>query len=112
MTVKSLLFLSLSGSNSRLPDSRYDDIGVSSDDVDWVKESLDSLGVLSEIHFRAVRAYQYEPIPKPEDFDAVILGGSYHSVNDRYEWQIDVLRCSSFTERQDGQCWASAVVIS
>jgi len=92
MSAKSLLFISLSGSDSSLPPSRFEEIGRAGDELTWVEELLGSLGVLNTISYKGVRAYKYEPIPDPGDFDAVILGGSYHSVNDRFPWQLDAMR--------------------
>ena len=91
MSKKSLLFISLSGSDASLPASRYKDIGQSGDDVHWVKDLLGSLGVLTKLQYQGVRAYKNEPIPNPSEIDAVILGGSYHSINDGFQWQKDMM---------------------
>ena len=92
MVKKTILLISIHGADASLPDARFAEIGKSGDDIDWFENALESAGAMSEIDFHAVKAYEYEPIPKPTDFDAVILGGSYHSVNDRFPWQLDMLR--------------------
>lgn len=75
MAHKTLLYISLSGSDLSLPPNRYTDIGHEGDDVDWVHKIFGSLGVLSQICFEGVRPVLNEPLPDPSECDAVVLGG-------------------------------------
>ena len=92
MAPKSLLYISLTGSHPDLPAARYDGLEETGDDVRWVENQLKELGHFSAIRFRGVRPYQDEPLPEPLESDAVILGRSYHSVNERLPWQLGVMQ--------------------
>ena len=57
----------------------------------WLGCRLGDLGLLPHLDYDAVLLAAGEPLPPPGDHDAVILGGSIHSVLEGREWQQRIL---------------------
>ena len=62
------------------------------DDVEWFCTRVHELGLGDAVDVTAVRVCLGEAIPEAQGFDATIIGGSYHMVGERREWQQRVLR--------------------
>jgi GMP synthase-like glutamine amidotransferase len=87
MARKKLLHVSIQGSDSTLDPGRFEGVEETADDVRWVENRLIELGVRDRLEFTAAYTYNGESPPDPGSIDAVILGGSYPSVNAGLPWQ-------------------------
>lgn len=85
--MKRVLFVSMIGQPGRYDPSIYADVPGGDDEVHWVFLQLRDLGLADRIEYHGVFVCRGEALPEPEEADAVILGGSYHSVHDDLDWQ-------------------------
>ncbi|HER20343.1 MAG TPA: type 1 glutamine amidotransferase [Chromatiales bacterium] len=85
--MKRVLFVSMIGEPGRYDPAIYADIPGGDDEVHWVLLQLRELGLADRVDYRGVRICRGEALPAPGEADAVILGGSYHSVHDDLDWQ-------------------------
>jgi GMP synthase-like glutamine amidotransferase len=90
-TRKRVLLISLAGDDPSLDPVRFDGIADTTDDAVWFGNRLKELGLFDAIAFRTVYAFEGEALPALEDVDAVLIGGSYHSINDRLPWQLTTM---------------------
>ena len=88
---KRVLLISLAGDDPSLDPARFDGIADTTDDAVWFGNRLRELGLIDAIEFRTVQAFRGEALPDPEDVDAVFIGGSYHSINERLSWQLTTM---------------------
>jgi len=77
-------FLSILGDPGTFDPRVYDDLPGGADECRWV---ADSFAYLTDIGFTGVKVAEGEAIPAPATADVFILGGSYNSVHDGFEWQ-------------------------
>jgi GMP synthase-like glutamine amidotransferase len=77
-------FLSILGEPGTFDPSVYDDWPGGADECRWV---FDSFSYLPDVKFAGVKVAEGEAVPAPGTADAFILGGSYNSVHDGFEWQ-------------------------
>jgi len=82
-----LLFVSMIGEPGRYDPAIYAEIEGGDDEVYWFRSMLAKSGLLAEIDFSGVHLTRGEALPRAEDYDAIIIGGSYHSVHDGRPWQ-------------------------
>ena len=85
--MKRVLFVSMIGQPGRYDATVYDDLPGGDDEIHWVFLQLRDLGLADRIDYRGVFVCRGEALPDPDEADAVILGGSYHSVHDDLHWQ-------------------------
>lgn len=85
--MRRVLFVSMIGQPGRYDPSIYDGIPGGDNEVHWVFLRLRDLGLAGRIAYRGVFVCRGEALPGPDEADAVILGGSYHSVHDDLGWQ-------------------------
>lgn len=85
--MKRVLFISMIGAPGRYDPVIYADQPGGDDEAHWVFLQLDTLGPGDRIDYRGVFVCRGEALPEPDEADAVILGGSYHSVHDDLDWQ-------------------------
>ena len=85
--MKRVLFISMIGEPGRYDPRIYADQPGGDDEAHWVFRQLDALGLGQRIDYRGVYVCRGEALPEPDTADAVILGGSYHSVHDDLDWQ-------------------------
>jgi len=83
----SLLFVSMIGEPGRYDPAIFADVEGGDDEVFWFRSMLRKNGLLDAISFTGVHVTRGEALPKAEGFDAIIVGGSYHSVHDNRPWQ-------------------------
>lgn len=57
------------------------------DEVLWFDLLLAEIGVRDRVDYSGVRVALGEELPAPEAVDAVVVGGSFHSVHDGLDWQ-------------------------
>lgn len=88
MARKKVLLVSIAGSDDSLDPARFDDLAETNDDAVWFANRLSELGVFDAIEFGTVYAFEGEALPDPEKVDAIFVGGSYPSINDRLPWQL------------------------
>ena len=72
--------------------SFYADLPDTGDDQLFIANRLEEWGVLDQIDYRSVNVTLGDDIPDRDDFDAVIVGGSFHSMNENQPWQKRVVR--------------------
>jgi GMP synthase-like glutamine amidotransferase len=88
MTRPTLLFISQFAHPGTYDKAKWRRLLGEDDETIPFEAMLDSLGVLSSINYRGIRAHQSEPLPDDlGTVDAVILGGSYANISDHYDWQ-------------------------
>lgn len=85
--MKRVLFVSMIGQPGRYDASVYDGLPGGDDEVHWVFLQLRALGLADRIEYHGVFVCRGEALPAADEADAVILGGSYHSVHDDLAWQ-------------------------
>jgi len=85
--MKRVLFVSMIGQPGRYDSSIYEGLPGGDDEVHWVFLQLRDLGLADKIEFHGVFVCRGEALPAADEADAVILGGSYHSVHDDLDWQ-------------------------
>jgi GMP synthase-like glutamine amidotransferase len=85
--MKRVLFVSMIGQPGRYDPAVYEDQPGGDNEVHWVFLQLRGLGLADRIEYHGVFVCRGEALPEPDEADAVILGGSYHSVHDNLDWQ-------------------------
>ena len=85
--MKRVLFVSMIGQPGRYDPAVYEDQPGGDNEVHWVFLQLRELGLADRIEYHGVFVCRGEALPDPQEADAVILGGSYHSVHDDLDWQ-------------------------
>lgn len=85
--MKRVLFVSMIGEPGRYDASTYDEMPGGDNEVHWVFLQLRELGLADRIEYHGVFVCRGEALPAADEADAVILGGSYHSVHDDLHWQ-------------------------
>jgi len=79
-----LCFLSILGEPGTYDPAVYEGIKGGDDDRVWF---ADAFGHLPGVTIRGYRISHGDPIPAPHDGDLFVLGGSYNSVHDGFDWQ-------------------------
>jgi len=87
MMKKRLLYISMTGTPDIYDPAPYADLQDTGDDRFWVANRLQELGVLDQLHYQAASVTLGDDLPDPDEIDAVIVGGSFHSVNENQPWQ-------------------------
>jgi GMP synthase-like glutamine amidotransferase len=85
--MKRVLFVSMIGAPGRYDPAVFEDQPGGDNEVHWVFLQLRALGLAGRIEYHGVFVCRGEALPDPGEADAVILGGSYHSVHDDLDWQ-------------------------
>jgi GMP synthase-like glutamine amidotransferase len=85
-----LLYISMMGTPDIYNPDDYADLPDTGDDCLWVSCRLREWGVLDGLTYESVCITRGDKLPEPEGVDAVIVGGSYHSVNENQPWQEDL----------------------
>jgi len=88
MAKKRLLYISMMGTTDMYDPLLYDDLPDTGDDRLIVANRLREWGVLKTIDYQAIGFTNGEALPDPLNIDAVIVGGSVHSINENQPWQI------------------------
>jgi GMP synthase-like glutamine amidotransferase len=91
MTGNRLLYISQLGTPDMHDPSFYADLPDAGDDRRWVENRLREWGVLGQIDYQTASITLGEGLPDPVDFDAVIVGGSFHSINENQPWQKQLM---------------------
>jgi GMP synthase-like glutamine amidotransferase len=82
-----LCFLSILGAPGRYdPDVYRDEPGLDDETV-WFEHLLRREDLFGALDYRGVKVALGEPLPDPRDADCFVLGGTYHSVHERLDWQ-------------------------
>ena len=87
MTKKCLLYVSMIGTSDKYDPAVFADQPDTGDDRNWVANRLAEWGVLDQIDYRSISVTGGDELPQPQDIDAVIIGGSMHSINENQPWQ-------------------------
>jgi GMP synthase-like glutamine amidotransferase len=82
-----VLFVSMIGQPGRYDPAVFEDQPGGDNEVHWVFLQLRELGLADRVEYHGVFVCRGEALPDPDGADAVILGGSYHSVHDDLDWQ-------------------------
>lgn len=91
MPRKKLLFISQFAEPGTYDKSVWRRLQGGEDETIAIEALLDSVGLRSAIDYQGIKAHEGEALPDdPAAFDAVILGGSFASVADGYEWQLRI----------------------
>jgi GMP synthase-like glutamine amidotransferase len=85
--MKRVLFVSMIGQPGRYDASIYSQLPGGDNEVHWFFLQLRALGLADKIEYHGVFVCRGEALPAADEADAVILGGSYHSVHDDLAWQ-------------------------
>ncbi len=83
-----LIFLGMLGAPGRYDPVIFDHLPGGDDELLWMRLLLKKLGLLDRVDYRGVKVSHGETPPQPEACDGVIVGGSFHSVNERLAWQM------------------------
>lgn len=81
-------YISILGEPGSYDVSVYDDIPGRDDETQWFRRGF---GHVEGIEILGFRIPQGDPIPSPDQADAFILGGSFHSVHDDFAWQRQII---------------------
>ncbi|MDJ0684082.1 MAG: gamma-glutamyl-gamma-aminobutyrate hydrolase family protein [Alphaproteobacteria bacterium] len=82
-----LLFVSILGQPGYYRPEIFARVAGGDDEVAWFKSMLNGLGLLDRVSYRGVFHARGEPLPAHDAYDAVIVGGSFHSAHDGLPWQ-------------------------
>ena len=88
MAQKRLLYISILGEPGVFDPETCADLPDTGDDRISTSFRLKEWGVLDKLEFVTVGLTLGEDLPNPEGIDAVIVGGSFHSVHENRDWQI------------------------
>lgn len=88
---KHVIFLSQFGEEGSYNPDMFAGLAGGDNEIEWVRAMLDQIGVLDQITYSGRRATHGDPLPHPDEADAVILGGSFHNVSERLPWQLELL---------------------
>jgi len=91
MSKKCLLYISMLGTPDVYDPAFYADLPDTGDDQLFVANRLREWGVSEQINFRSANVTLGDDIPDCDEFDAVIVGGSFHSMNENQPWQKRVV---------------------
>jgi GMP synthase-like glutamine amidotransferase len=91
MTKKCLLYISMMGTPDIYDPASCGDLPDTGDDTRWVANRLREWGVLDQIDYRSVCVTAGDELPDPDGIDAVIVGGSFHSINEGQPWQKELM---------------------
>ena len=97
-----LLCISILGDPAVADRSVFEDLPEGGCDWDWVRARFRESDLADRIEIDGVDASLGQELPSPDDYDAVVVGGSYHNVNEGHPWQlrmIDWMREWRLTER-------------
>lgn len=89
-TKPSLLFVSMLGEPGRYDPAIFAEVEGGDDEVFWFRSMLAQNGLLDRVAFSGVHVTRGEALPDAKQFDAIILGGSFHSVHDDRPWQSEL----------------------
>lgn len=84
-------FLAQLGVPGRYDPALFAHLPGGDDEAHWMARRLDALGLAGRLTYVARRLALGEPPPEPEEAEAAILGGSFHSVHDDLPHQRAVL---------------------
>jgi GMP synthase-like glutamine amidotransferase len=84
---KQVLVISIMGDDEVLPKGLFDDAPEGGTDLHWMQRRLDQVGLHNDIELAYVDISQGDELPDVDTFDAVIVGGSIHNVNEDRVWQ-------------------------
>lgn len=91
MAKKKLIFLGQMGAPGRYDPELFRHEPGGDDEVLWFRLLLDGLGLLSEIDYEGRRICYGAPMPEPDEAEAFVIGGSFHSVHDDLPFQHAIL---------------------
>ena len=86
-----VLFVGMLGAPGRYDPALFADAEGGDDEIHWFRLMLEELGLLDSIAFDGVYLSRGEALPDVGGHDAVIVGGSFHSVHDDLPWQRDLV---------------------
>ncbi len=86
-----LLYISQLAEAARYDSSVHADAADGRDDGEWMATRLRELGLQKRIALTVIDVCQGDPIPDHRAFDAVIIGGSAHSVHEMRQWHDQLL---------------------
>jgi len=86
-----VLFIGMLGAPGRYDPALFAGAEGGDDEVHWFRVMLRDLGLLDRIDFDGLYLSRGEALPDPGAHDAVIVGGSFHSVHDGLPWQRDLV---------------------
>ncbi len=86
-----LLLITIMGTPDKVPPGIYDDAPDGPDDRAWFRTRLAELGMDSGFDYLEADGCMDEVLPAPALADAVVVGGSWHSVYEDHPWQRRVL---------------------
>ncbi len=90
MAKPKLLFISMLGVPGKHDRELFDDLPDGGDDWRWVKYRLTEWGVADKIDYHSVCITEGDSLPEPKGFDAVMIGGSVHSIHEGAPWQQEL----------------------
>ncbi len=87
---KKLYFLAQMGAPGRYDPAVFANQPGGDNEIHWFERMLADLKLSDRIEFEGRRICYGEPLPDPAEADAVVIGGSFHSVHDKLPWQADL----------------------
>lgn len=87
MTKPRVHYISIKGTPDVYDRAKYADVEDGPDDRAWVARRLDEQGLADAVDYDGTVVTDGESLPAPEAVDAVMLGGSFHSINEGRPWQ-------------------------
>ena len=83
-----LLCISILGEPTVARRAVFDGLEDGQTDWDWIASRLRDRGIDGQIEIDGVDASLGEALPSPDDYDGVVVGGSYHNANEGRDWQL------------------------
>ena len=101
MSKPRVIFIAMLGEPGRFDPDLFSHMNGGDDETVWFGDMLEEHGMMSGIDYRSTTITHDGALPAPTDGEAIILGGSFHSVHDGRPWQAD-LQTWLGEMRQDG----------
>lgn len=84
---KKLFFLGQLGAPGRYDPAIFAGQPGGDDEIQWFDQMLQGLGLNDVVDFQGRSVCNGAAVPNLDEADAVVVGGSYHSVHDDLDWQ-------------------------
>ncbi len=90
MSKPRVIFIAMLGAPGRYDPDLFSHMNGGDDETVWFADMLEEHGMMSGIDYGHTTITKGENLPAPSEAEAMILGGSFHSVHDGLPWQTDL----------------------
>lgn len=83
-----LLCISILGDPAVADRNVFADLPEGCADWNWVRAKLDQVQLGDKVEIDGIDVSLGQALPSPDDYDGVVVGGSYHNANEGHDWQL------------------------